>query len=74
MPGFSMNHLKDKYIEVRTKAYESGELTPRQTSVFTPAMLAALRDMAEQNVYPDGRFGDTECGIWEMFRTVRLTK
>ena len=27
-----------------------------------------LADMARENVYPDGSFGDDECNIWAAFR------
>lgn len=62
--------LKAKYHEARNEAFESGKLDRiRQNSgVFTVKMLAALRDMAENDVIPDGSFGDVECNVWGMFR------
>ena len=34
-------------------------------------MLQALRDMAKADVYPDGRFSDEDCNVWEMFRSMK---
>ena len=34
---------------------------------YTFAMLQALKDMAENNVWPDGRFGDDDCNVWSLF-------
>ena len=65
-----MNNLKKKYLEVRDAAYESGKINiiEQNVGVYTTEMLAALRDMAENDVYPDWRFGDDECRVWSMFR------
>lgn len=35
---------------------------------FSPKMLIALKEMAKEDVYPDGRFSDMEVSIWELFR------
>ena len=35
---------------------------------YSPKMLIALKEMAKEDVYPDGRFSDMDCSIWEMFR------
>ena len=35
---------------------------------YTFEQLQALRDMAENDVYPDITFGDEECNVWSMFR------
>lgn len=61
--------LKDRYLEVRQKAYESGKLDRirQNTGVYTFEMICALRDMAEADIYPDGRFGDEECNLWSLF-------
>lgn len=63
-------YFKEKYIEARDEAYASGKLDfiRQNVGVYTTEMLAALRDMAENNVYPDGNFGDDECRVWSMFR------
>ena len=63
-------HLKEKYHEARQEAYSSGKLDPIRQNVgaYTPKMIAALRDMAKADVYPDGSFGDEECDVWSMFR------
>jgi len=31
-------------------------------------VISLLKEMAESDVYPDGRFGDDEVCVWEMFR------
>ena len=31
-------------------------------------VISLLKEMAESDVYPDGRFGDDEVRVWEMFR------
>lgn len=59
-------YLKEKYLEVREEAYKNGKLD--NVGVYTTAMISALRDMAENDVYPDGNFGDDECNVWSMFR------
>ena len=65
------DYLKDDYKAARQEAYDTGVLDKikHNTGVYTPKMLRALRDMAKNNVYPDGTFGDEECAIWEMFRS-----
>jgi hypothetical protein len=62
--------LKNKYLKVRKDAFDSGKLNiiGQNDGVYTTGMLAALRDMAKNNVYPDGNFGDDECNVWSMFR------
>lgn len=25
-----------------------------------------LKDMADRNIYPDGRFGDLDCNLWSL--------
>lgn len=60
-------YLKEKYLEVREEAYKNGKLD--NVGVYTTAMIAALRDMAENDVYPDGNFGDDECNVWSMFHS-----
>ena len=60
-------YLKNKYLEVREEAYKNGKLD--NVGVYTTAMIAALRNMAENDVYPDGNFGDDECNVWSMFHS-----
>lgn len=58
---------KDKYHEARREAY-NGPLKKNETSgVYTTDMLWALREMAINNVWPDGSFGDDECEVWGFF-------
>ena len=69
----SRDYLKDRYHEAREEAFASGKLKSGQNSgVYTTQMIAALRDMAEANVYPDGHFGDDECIVWEMFHLFHI--
>lgn len=64
-------YYKLKYIEAANEAFNSGKLDiiKQNDGVYTFEMLSALKDMAENDVYPDWRFGDNECNVWEMFRT-----
>ena len=36
--------------------------------VYNMAMLRTLKKMAREDIYPDGRFGDNDDCLWEMFR------
>ena len=58
--------LKQAYIDAKNEALEEGKV--QHTGTYTPKMLRALKDMANADVYPDWRFGDEECNVWEMFR------
>lgn len=64
-------YLKDNYHEARKAMVERMENpkmgTRADEPVYSFRMLQCLRDMAKENVYPDGSFGDDECNIWEMF-------
>ncbi len=62
------NFLKDEYIEAREKAKADGH----SNTVYTFEMLQKLRDMAEEDVYPDSRFGDEECNVWSMFHCFHM--
>lgn len=57
--------LKERFHEAReeAKANENGR--------YTVPMLRALKDMADNDVYPDGTFGDIDCNVWSMFREGR---
>ena len=70
MGNMDEKYFKEKYIEARDAAFESGKLDKlrQNDGVYTSAMIAALRDMAEAGVYPDGNFSDDECSVWSMFR------
>lgn len=58
--------LKEAYLETLGYAVEAG------AQVFTFKQIQALRNMAEKDVYPDGRFSDMECTIWEMFHNFHI--
>lgn len=40
---------------------------------ISPSRMFVIADMAMNNVYPDGRFSDEECCIWEGFRSMFRT-
>ena len=48
--------LKEKYLEA-----------PKTKDGYTFAQISRIRDMAEKGAYPDWRFSDEECNLWEMF-------
>ena len=62
--------LREKFHEARQAAFDSGRLskTKQNDGVYTPQMLWALRDMAQNDAYPDGSFSDMDCNVWMMFR------
>lgn len=57
------NYLKDEYIEI----FETAKKEGLQRGCYTASMIFKLRDMAKEDIYPDGRFGDEECNIWSAF-------
>lgn len=59
--------LKQAYLDAARKSLDNGN----NNTVYTMEMIMALRDMAKENVYPDGRFGDDDCNVWSMFREVQ---
>ena len=64
--------MKENYHDARSRAmkHRAGDRNDTRRDdnpVYSFRMLQALRDMAENGVYPDGSFGDEECNIWEMF-------
>lgn len=50
-------YLKAKFLEIKRT----------DTGTYTIEQLYALRDMAKEDVYPDWRFGDNDCIVWQMF-------
>lgn len=73
MDNIAKKALKQKYLDARKEAFASGKLDmlKHNSGAYTPQMLWALREMAENKVYPDGNFSDEECSVWEMFATFR---
>lgn len=63
------NYLKDEYHEAKKdrldKEYESGYY--HGNVLFSVREIGILAEMAKNDVWPDGRFGDDDCIIWEMF-------
>ena len=35
---------------------------------YSIASVRAIRDMAANDTWPDGRFGDLDCNLWSMLR------
>lgn len=58
------NIYKDNFFNAVEKAKEN----KIPNTAFTFEMVLALKEMADHNVYPDGRFSDDHCNIWSMFR------
>ena len=54
--------LKDRFHEATQKKFAEN---PSTNTLFTAAEVLALIDMADNDVCPDGHFGDTDCNIWE---------
>lgn len=61
-------YFKTNYIEARDEAIKNNEI--KNVGSYTFTMLQKLRDMAKENIYPDGRFGDEECNVWSLFRSM----
>lgn len=59
--------LKNDFIEEANKNKERLGVVSCGNQ-YSPKMLIALKEMAKEDVYPDGRFSDMDCSIWEMFR------
>ena len=61
------DYLKDNYLTAR----DNHEYNPKHDeSSYSFEQIKALRDMAENDVYPDIRFSDEECNIWSMFHSL----
>ena len=57
---------KDRYL----KAARDNRVI--QDGLYTAEMILMLRDMAERDIYPDGRFSDEECTLWSAFHNFRM--
>lgn len=51
--------LRDNYIYTEPHPHDRA---------FTVPQIRAIYEMAKNNVYPDGRFGDEECNLWSLMR------
>ncbi len=58
---------KDRYLAIAR--YPNRVI---QDGVYTLEMVLMLRDMAEKDIYPDGRFSDDECTLWSAFHNFRM--
>ena len=68
MASFSEEkYYKNKYHEAAKEAKKSG----LPYGVYTYQMMAALKDMADRDIYPDGTFGDDECCAWSLFHSAK---
>lgn len=71
MTKFEMEkYYRSRFHDAREEAISTGKIDKirQNDGVYTPQMIAALRDMAKNGIYPDGSFSDTDCNIWSMFR------
>ena len=61
--------MKERFHEAFHKARKAGVVKTGTDfgSTYTMSMLRALKDMAEHEVWPDGRFGDDDCNVWSLF-------
>ena len=61
--------MKERFHEAFHNAREAGVVKTGTDfgSTYTMSMLRALKDMAEHEVWPDGRFGDDDCNVWSLF-------
>ena len=57
--------FKDAFFEEVEKAKK---MRGWDNKFYTYGEIVALMNMAKNDVYPDGRFGDEEVAIWSMFR------
>lgn len=62
--------LKEKFLRAVKESREAGH----PDEVYTFQMLQALRDMAREDVWPDGHFSDNDCNIWGMFHGFQIRK
>lgn len=62
--------LKAKYHEAAKKSREDGN----SNTVYTFEMIWILKEMADNDVWPDGSFGDADCNVWSAFRTSALKR
>ena len=62
-------YYRSRFHEACNEAFSSGKIDKiRQgNGIYTAKMIAALRDMAENDIYPDGHFSDDACNVWSMF-------
>lgn len=56
--------LKSRYHALAKECRDSGN----SNIVYSFEMLRVLKEMAMEDIYPDGSFGDDDCNVWEMFR------
>lgn len=61
--------MKERFHEAFHEARRAGVVKTGTDfgSTYTMSMLRALKDMAEHEVWPDGRFGDDDCNVWSLF-------
>lgn len=62
------DRLKESYLDYRSNNPTLNYMSDEDgNSVYTAQAIFKLRDMAKHDVYPDYRFSDEECAIWEAF-------
>lgn len=50
--------------------FELRECSDRKRQHFTIEQIRAIGEMALNDVWPDGRFTDDECNLWEVFSSI----
>lgn len=82
MNFYQKESLKEAYISGRRKQNEETDKLLKEGKTYRLKAIADARysaediwhlfDMARNNVYPDGNFGDEECTIWGWFHGFRI--
>lgn len=67
--NYKYSYLKDKYHEAKNDRLNTEEESGFYGGnvLFSLREISILAEMAERDVWPDGKFGDDECVIWGMF-------
>ena len=61
--GYEHERLKQKFLNLENKGnYDQG--------LYSIDAIAALANMAKNDVYPDWRFGDNDYVVWSMIHSV----
>ena len=66
--GMSYQEKAKEYTRQWQEACKESQENGNRNTVYTFRMLQILHDMAEEDVYPNGHFGDDACNVWSMFR------
>lgn len=61
------DYLKKEYLEMAREDCRAGN----ENTLMSYRMILKLREMAENDVWPDGRFSDDECNLCGIFRKMK---